>query len=98
VKKLDKKKAKEFLSIGRKDRIIGTTPKGTTLVFARADNTDIERIEGMNNDELVREFKSLGQVLFEYGQVSIYDLEVYTLMEMEIESRNLKEKMDRVGK
>ena len=86
---MDRKKAEEFLSIGQEDRIIGTTPKGTTLVFARADNADIERIEGMSDDELVRQFKSLGQVLFEYGQVSIYDLEVYTLMEMEIENRKL---------
>ena len=87
--KLDRRKAEEFLSIGREDSIIGTTPKGTTLVFARADNADIERIEGMSDDELVRQFKSLGQVLFEYGQVSISDLEIYTLMEMEMESRKL---------
>ena len=86
---MNRKKAEEFLSIGQEDSIIGTTPKGTTLVFARAGNRDIERIESMSDDELVRQFKSLDYVLFEYGQVSIYDLEVYTLMEMEIENRKL---------
>jgi len=86
---MDRKKAEEFLSIGREDRIIGTTPKGTTLVFARADNTDIEEIENMSDDELIKQFKSLDWLLFEYGQVSISDLEIYTLMEMEMESRKL---------
>jgi hypothetical protein len=83
---MDRLKADKFLEVGKKDTYICKTKSGTHLVFARAESSDVDRIEKLSDKELLDEWKSMLNML-EYCAVSISDLQIEALLGMEIDSR-----------
>jgi hypothetical protein len=66
--------------------MIGETP----CRFARADMSDVEHYRSMSNKELEDSFCSLFWIVDIYGQTSVRDSQLLSLMEMEIDKRNSK--------
>ena len=70
-----------------------TTPirisQDSTIQFARQDETDIEGIEKLTTPELIKEFKNLVWLNEIYGQVSINEMQRITLLELEMDEREV---------
>lgn len=88
---MDRTKLKEFFKLFNEDTVIEKTKKGTTLVFARADMSDVNRIEKMTNEELLESWLSLACMIDIESCFSICDLQMDQLYGMEITSRGLTE-------
>jgi hypothetical protein len=68
-----------------------TTTSGTTLVFARQEQSDIECIEQMETKELIEQWKALTWMNYIYGQVSLNDMQRIDLLELEMDERKIEE-------
>jgi len=61
--------------------------KDKTVTFARQTQNDITVIEGLSDDDLVKEWKSLVWINYVYGQVSLNELQRIELLELEMMER-----------
>ena len=86
------KRVKEMLEFGEKDAGIGVTQKGTILRFSRANMDDWEEIKGIDDEELINQFKGLEYLINEAG-FSIRDLQLLDLCSLEIKRRGLEDKV-----
>jgi hypothetical protein len=85
--KMNKKKTKEILNVYDEPKMrVGNV----LLKFARQSIEDIKQIEKMKTKELKDEWKGLVWLNHVYGQVSINELQRIDLIELEMESRNIK--------
>ena len=95
---MNRNNATKFLEIGKESSYIGKTKSGTRLVFARAESSDVDRIEKLSDNELLAEWKAMLNYL-EYCAVSISDLQIEALLGMEIDSRpHIIEKANKIFK
>jgi len=83
---MDRKKANKVLGI-YEEKPIGVTKKGTILSFARQHIGDVEEIEKMCGEDLIKEWKSLTYMNYIYSCVSLNEIERITLLELEMETR-----------
>lgn len=90
---MNREKANEILiNYGRPSM---TNDKGTTIVFARQSYSDIESIENLTNEEIVKTWKSLVWMNYIYGQVSLNELQRIDLIELEMEDREIEEDLEK---
>jgi hypothetical protein len=83
---MDREKAERFLKAGESKEVM-TTPKGTQLIFARADNKEIDRIEKLSDEQLLKEWRGMVYCIEVVQSFSVMDLQIQALYEMEIDSR-----------
>ena len=83
---MDRKVAEDVLNaIGRPAFKVKET--GTVITFARQGVGDVEEIEKMRSQELVKYWKSLVWMNYIYGQVSVNEMQRIRLLELEIDGR-----------
>lgn len=82
---MNKDKAFKILGMFGNPKMI--TPNGVVLEFARQKASIIPEIEKLNDDELVKEWKSLVWLNHIYGQVSLSELQHISLLELEMNER-----------
>jgi hypothetical protein len=83
---MNRERANEILSaFGRPVIQVGST----ALQFARQDQHDIEEIEQMETEALVRHWKNMVWLNYIYGQSSLSDLQRISLVEAEMEERGV---------
>lgn len=80
------KKAKDMMDFCNKDSVL-VMPNGKTIQFARADESDWERIKRLSNKELRKKFKSKC-ISVEYC-AGIIDYQILALLGNEMEKRGL---------
>lgn len=89
---MDREKAKNVIKKGQESNVeieLGDS-KAT---FSRAELENIEEIEDYDDEELLERFNSLDYLIFERGQSSIRDLQLWRLMTLEIQERELEDEV-----
>ena len=61
----------------------------TNLIFSRQNKEDVFQIEVMSTEDLITHWKSLTFLNYIYGQVSLNDLQRISLLELEMEQRQV---------
>ncbi len=86
---MDENKAKQILKVYGKPAVkVGNKQ----IVFARQNQEDIEVIEKLDTEELINQWKSLVFMNDIYGQVSLNEMQRISLLELEMEERNVESK------
>lgn len=70
------------------------TEKGVTISFSRQSLEDIENIEKLTTEELIKEWKNLVFINYIYGQVSLNDMQRIDLIELELQERGIEEDLE----
>ena len=88
---MDRVKAKEVLqSFKRESFKVGNS----ILTFSRAEEEDIDRIESLTDEELLERYKSMVWLNYIYGQTSVRDIQTITLLELELDQRNIGQDLE----
>ena len=83
---MDRGKAQEILkAYGRPTFKVGET----NISFARQKNKSLDEIESKNDEELIEHWKSLVWMNEIYGQVSLNEMQRISLIELEMEGREI---------
>lgn len=88
---MDRVKAKEVLqSFKRESFKVGNS----ILTFSRAEEEDIDIIESLTDEELLERYKSMVWLNYIYGQTSVRDIQTITLLELELDQRNIGQDLE----
>lgn len=83
---MNREKAQEILkAYGRPTFKVGDT----NFVFSRQTEEDLSEIESKTNEELIEHWKSLVWMNEIYGQVSLNEMQRISLIELEMEGREI---------